>query len=94
MVRAVVSSPPELVAVKVYVTGVADRTRGIPLMPPVAESSVIPAGRGGFTAYVTTSPPELEGTMSAIAVCLVKMTAAEPYDRSVGDTGIGDTVLG
>tara|TARA_Y100001980_G_C14262258_1_gene103308 strand:- start:56 stop:292 length:237 start_codon:yes stop_codon:yes gene_type:complete len=53
----VVALPPVLVAVIVYVTGVVERTVGVPLISPVDESMLNPFGKPGDTDHVTTGPP-------------------------------------
>ena len=67
----VLALPPVLVAVIVYVTGVVERTVGVPLISPVDESMLKPFGKLGDTDHVTTGPPPTVGAPVVIEVSLV-----------------------
>ena len=77
MSTVVVSKPPVFVAVIVYVTGVVERTLGVPLITPVDESIDRPDGRFGEIDQVTTAPPLDVGVSGDIATPLVSIKELE-----------------
>ena len=60
MVSSTSSSPPELLAVTVYIA-LADTMVGVPLISPVEVSKFRPFGRLGSIDQVTTVPPVSDG---------------------------------
>ena len=79
----VVALPPVFVAVTVYVV-IADRTVGVPLISPVAESMVRPAGKDGLIAHETTVPPLDVGVAAFILVPFVRVNELGLYSTSEG----------
>ena len=72
IVTVVVTLPPVLVALIVYVL-VALTTVGVPEISPVAVSKTRPAGSAGVIVQDTTGPPVVVGTSACIAVLLVRV---------------------
>lgn len=72
MVTVVVSVPPVLVAVMVYVAEAVTAV-GVPESAPVEASRDNPAGSVGDTDHVTTAPPLDVGVVVVMAVPLVKV---------------------
>ena len=66
-VISTVTVPPEFVAEMTWVRASCDMF-GVPVMVPVASSRTIPAGSGGWTDQVTTSPPMEMAVTGAIGV--------------------------
>ena len=71
-VKVVVSLPPVLLAVTVYVAEEVT-AEGVPEMAPVEESMERPAGRVGETDHEVTVPPLLVGVTVVMAVPLVSV---------------------
>ena len=71
-VKVVVSLPPVLLAVTVYVAEEVT-AEGVPEMAPVEESIERPAGRVGETDHEVTVPPLLVGVTVVMAVPLVSV---------------------
>ena len=72
MVTVVVSLPPVLVAVMVYVVDVLS-SEGVPEMVPSVVLKVNPPGNDGEMDHVTTSPPLTVGVTEVIAVPFVSV---------------------
>ena len=72
IVIVVVTLPPVLVALTVYVV-VALTTVGVPDISPVAVSKTRPAGSAGVIVQDTTGPPVVIGVSACIAVLLVRV---------------------
>ena len=72
METVVVSLPPVLVAVTVYVVEVLS-TVGVPEMVPSAVLNERPPGKDGEMDHVTTSPPLTVGVTAVMAVPLVSV---------------------
>ena len=73
MVSSTSSSPPELLAVTVYIA-LADTMVGVPLISPVVVSKFRPSGRVGLIDQVTTIPPVSVGVIVELrAVSLVNV---------------------
>ena len=68
-VKEVVSSPPELLAYTVYVTGAVWLTVGVPLMVPLAKFK--PLGSAGWMPQVATWPPMFVTVMVPTSLSLV-----------------------
>ena len=64
IVKVVLTLPPELLAKIVYVV-LSWLATGIPEITPYSLIS-IPTGKEGSISQVSTAPPELEGSISAI----------------------------
>ena len=72
IVTVVVTLPPVLVALTVYVL-VALTTVGVPDISPVAVSNRRPTGSAGVIVQDTTGPPVVVGVSACIAVLLVSV---------------------
>ena len=72
IVIVVVTLPPVLVALTVYVV-VALTTVGVPDISPVAVSNRRPVGSAGVIVQDTTGPPVVVGISACIAVLLVSV---------------------
>ena len=72
MVTVVVSLPPVLVAVMVYVVDVLSSV-GVPEMVPSVVLKANPPGRVGEMDHVTMSPPLTVGVIEVIAVPFVSV---------------------
>ena len=72
METVVVSLPPVLVAVTVYVVEVLSSV-GVPEMVPSVVLNIRPPGRDGKIDHVTTSPPLTVGVTDVMAVPLVRV---------------------